>query len=80
MVNGVGEAGVTVELRSPLPDFGVIRTTTTVAGGTYQFLMVSPDPYAVTIIPPSGATCAPSFLDITVPPGEMATANFACTR
>lgn len=76
-VNGVGQSGVTVELRTPLPDFGVERTTRTVPGGTYQFANVV-GTFAVTIVPPSGATCEPPFRDVTVPAGGNATANFAC--
>jgi hypothetical protein len=76
-VNGVGESGVAVTLREGTT---TIATTTTGAGGNYQFTNVAPGAKTVVITPPSGATCDATQRDVNVPSGGTATANFACTR
>lgn len=76
-VNDAGEAGVMVILRQGIT---TLASTTTDAGGTYQFSGVAPGPRTVQIQPPFGVTCSNTQRNVTVTAGGTATVDFACTR
>jgi protocatechuate 3,4-dioxygenase beta subunit len=78
--NGVrddGEAGiggVTIQLISG----AIYSTTTTIGDGSYQFSNVPPDTYVVIETDPAGyISLSPNSVDISVPSGAGASANFA---
>ena len=65
-VNGVGEAGIAVALRSGAT---VLATTTTDLEGRFQFAGAAPGPRSVQITPPTGVTCDSTSRNVTVTAG-----------
>jgi hypothetical protein len=76
LVNGSGQAGVSVSLAQGSTTIG---TTTTTASGTYSFSNVPPGTYSASITPPANTACTPNPQNVTVQPNQNATANFSCT-
>lgn len=76
LVNGSGQAGVSVSLAQGSTSIG---TTTTAAGGTYSFSNLAPGTYSASVTPPANTACTPNPQDVTVQSSQTATANFTCT-
>ncbi|MCA0374613.1 MAG: carboxypeptidase-like regulatory domain-containing protein [Gemmatimonadetes bacterium] len=72
-LNGTPVAGVSIAVG--------LRIVTTGANGTYRVDSLPPGIVPVSIVePPTGATCQPGGQGVMVVAGEVATANFSCTR
>jgi hypothetical protein len=75
LVNGTGQAGVTVTVSQGVTTVG---TATTAAGGTYTVANLPPGSYTASITAPANTSCTATSQSVTVTSNQAATANFSC--
>ena len=75
LVNGSGQAGVSVTLTQGANTIG---TATTGTGGAYTIANVAAGSYSAAITPPAGTVCANTPQNVTVQANQNSTANFSC--